>query len=353
MYDKLKAIYKRDASQRTRQLLQEFYVLKYNKTRDIGSNISALQNIVFELNGLQSEMMTDIMIIAKILSILPEEYKHFSTVWDTSHSGEKTMENLIARLIREEEQLKNNNQEESIAFDVGFNKSKIKDIICKNCGGRGHFARECKNPKQNECYSICKRNNHKEKECYFKNKNKIQEPKLRSFKPCTHCKKTNHKEDDCYFKNKDSERMSFCTFENMEEDLVKKIRNKTLRKKRSWNKGKISQEVNEKEDMVVVVDSACTGHLCNEVDKLTNVRHYDSIVKVAKQGGSMKIVATGNFVGDNCVLKDVMYVPELRRNLMSVNAITEKDCTVVFTKHSVQIYRGEIPVLKYKEQECC
>ncbi|XP_049835016.1 uncharacterized protein LOC126278782 [Schistocerca gregaria] len=36
------------------------------------------------------------------------------------------------------------------------------------------------------------------------------------------------------------------------------------------NKGKISQEANEKEDMVMVADIACTGHLCNEVSKLTN-----------------------------------------------------------------------------------
>ncbi|XP_047112097.1 trypsin-2-like [Schistocerca piceifrons] len=92
---------------------------------------------------------------------------------------------------------------------------------------------------------------------------------------------TNHKEEDCYFKNKDSGRISFCTFEDIEEDLVTQENKKqdTVEEKKmedtthiayECNEGKISQKANEKEDMVMVVDSACAGHLCNEVDKLTN-----------------------------------------------------------------------------------
>lgn len=77
MYEKLKAIYNRDSGQRAQQLLQDFYGFRFDKSKNIASNISFIQNIAFKLNRLQEEKLTDKMLIPKILSVLPEELNHF------------------------------------------------------------------------------------------------------------------------------------------------------------------------------------------------------------------------------------------------------------------------------------
>jgi hypothetical protein len=50
----------------------------YDKTKDMTS-LSCVQNIAFKLNQLNQNINED-MIITKITTILPEEYKHFSTL---------------------------------------------------------------------------------------------------------------------------------------------------------------------------------------------------------------------------------------------------------------------------------
>jgi hypothetical protein len=52
MYDTLKQIYQRDTSQQKYLLLQDFYNIKYDKTKDMMTNLSCVQNIVFKLNQL-------------------------------------------------------------------------------------------------------------------------------------------------------------------------------------------------------------------------------------------------------------------------------------------------------------
>jgi hypothetical protein len=71
---------------------------------------------------------------------------------------------------------------------------------------------------------------------------------------------------------------------------------------------------------------------------LIDQKQYNSDIKTAGKGNTMKTVSTGKFEGEDCVLNNVMFVPDLNKNLMSVHAITENGGSVVFTKEEVKIY---------------
>jgi hypothetical protein len=92
MLDILNNIYQRGSSQQKCMLLQEFNY-KYDRNKDIMSNISHVQNLAHKLNQLDQAIDKNV-VITKILTILPEQYKYFSSACDSVSEDLKTIENL-------------------------------------------------------------------------------------------------------------------------------------------------------------------------------------------------------------------------------------------------------------------
>lgn len=61
------------------------------------------------------------MQILKILSILPQQYKHFRSAWDSTEKKQKTLISLTIRLLKEELNVKSFDNE-SVVF-------KIQDVL--------------------------------------------------------------------------------------------------------------------------------------------------------------------------------------------------------------------------------
>ena len=81
------------------------------------TNISNVQNIAFKLRQL-NQNVDENMIMTKITTILPEDYKHFSTAWDSTVTVDRTLDNLVARLMLEEVKCKYNLSFFSSAYSV-------------------------------------------------------------------------------------------------------------------------------------------------------------------------------------------------------------------------------------------
>ncbi|KAK9718150.1 hypothetical protein QE152_g23340 [Popillia japonica] len=71
------------------------------------------------------------MVMSKILSTLPEQYKYFLTAWESTPISDKTITNLTSRLVAEE--LRNKVRENDIA--VAFKSSEKQ---CYKCKSKGH-----------------------------------------------------------------------------------------------------------------------------------------------------------------------------------------------------------------------
>lgn len=300
MYGILKGIYQRDNVQQKCLLLQEFYNYQFSKEKDIRSNISHIQNLAFKLNQLE-QPVDDNMVITKIIAVLPDEYRHFSSAWDSTDTANRTLNNLLARLSLEEQKMEPS--QEKVSFKAMNNKSKNykKSVVCYGCNKPGHIKSECRMSSEKKCCTVCKKTNHETKDCYFRDKQSTSGKKT----PCDVCKKTNHETKDCYYKK--VAKVSFLT-----EQRTACVA----------DRGKVT----------FVVDSGSTGHMTNDKSLLKNVMDSKCDIKVAKKNQSMTSAGIGEMELEEFNLRNVAYVPDLSRNLLSVSAINECGGDVVFTK---------------------
>lgn len=103
------------------------------------------------------------------------------------------------------------------------------------------------------------------------------------------------------------------------------------------------------------IDSGATSHMCNRRDLFQKlcleergaitIANGTSIVSLGKGKVKLKIGKSGN--GFEAELNDVLYLPDLESNLVSVNKLTEKGFLVVFEKENCYLTRrgSEVRVL--------
>lgn len=318
MWTKLSNVYQRDNEQQKYTLMQEFFNCTMSKNEDVSTHVSKLQNITHRIKSLGIEI-TNQMLISKILVTLPDNFKSFVTAWESTSEDNKTVENLISRLLLEEMR---NREEEEKGNTVAFKSAELKCNICKEIG---HLAHTCKRKKgkssgrEKRCFN-CNKSGHFAKDC-----RKTSGTKEKNLF-CKICKKNNHAEKDCYFRDRESkynrnatEKVSFLT---------------QVSARTSW-----------------VVDSGTTSHMVNSKEHLCNARKINSRIGIAKTSETMTVKEIGSMFLEKCTLNEVMYVPDLTVNLLSVNAITENEGEIKFTKNNVVIKHKNKEVLRGDKQE--
>ncbi|XP_011687466.1 PREDICTED: uncharacterized protein LOC105449780 [Wasmannia auropunctata] len=100
MFEKLCAICERDSEQQKFVLLREFFSYKHDKTVDMSTNVSNLENLAVKLKFL-GHGIDELTLISQVLTMLPSNYGYFLSAWESSNKDEMTLVNLTARLIAE------------------------------------------------------------------------------------------------------------------------------------------------------------------------------------------------------------------------------------------------------------
>ncbi|UYV78056.1 hypothetical protein LAZ67_15003332 [Cordylochernes scorpioides] len=98
------------------------------------------------------------------------------------------------------------------------------------------------------------------------------------------------------------------------------------------------------------LDSACTSHMTNDRSHIKNENFEERTINVAKNERSIKSLAKGtvrmkhmiqNEEENNIKLEEVLFVPDLRTNLLSVPKIVQKGNEVTFNDKGAFIYSKE------------
>ena len=118
--------------------------------------------------------------------------------------------------------------------------------------------------------------------------------------------------------------------------------------------------INESE-AVWIVDSGATCHMCNDRKLFVNFNslaepRYITLgdghtVKAVGRGVVLLTISTDDVKTNKCKLQDVLYVPKLSFNLLSVVASTKAGMLVQFTEGGCEIFDGETSLLPLQQEK--
>ncbi|KAF7838906.1 Retrovirus-related Pol polyprotein from transposon TNT 1-94 [Senna tora] len=209
-------------------------------------------------------------------------------------------------------------------FLLSSSNTGIRGVVLKgpNYTDRSGKQNSGKNAEKKEKFApcgICQRENHLEKDCWYKGKGPIQ---------CRFCKKMGHIEKNCRKKQGQTNQQQANCVEDGEEP--------------SESLFMVSQGSCSYDGGIWLVDSGCTSHMCKEekmfcdLDKTVKIRVTLRNGEVMQsQGKGSVTVATRQ---GTRTIHNVLFVPGLSQNLLSVAQMISHGYTVMFKKKICFIY---------------
>ncbi|XP_021607686.1 uncharacterized protein LOC110611601 [Manihot esculenta] len=190
--------------------------------------------------------------------------------------------------------------------------------------------------------------------------NSREEVRKGKFPPCSICKRTNHLEKDCWHKGKPVLQCWYCKKHGHIEKFYKAKQNKEQQEKQqsTQHANSVENQQQEAEEHLFMashhsssflnssctwfIDSGCTVHMAKDADLFSSL---DSSIKTKVKlanGQLVQVEGKGTIsiyskLGTNFIF-DVLLVPGLNKNLLSVAQLLRKKYFIFFKDESCIIY---------------
>lgn len=287
IWKKLQATYK--AKGAVSQILTRKRLATIRKSKDVPmrQHIDVIMNLVGDLRISGAEV-SDFDIIVYILMSLPKEYESVKVALENQQSDNLTLEFVTKRLIDSEalifDSRNENKYSKPIADNSAFSSAR-KELYCSFCKRKGHSIKFCRK------------------------KNSV----------CHACGKTGHFKRECFENSKKQENFN----------------NKQASPAISFVAGVSAQDR-------FIIDSGATSHMSSHREWFASINPKTGTVKCASKSALLKIEGIGDICGKTVngvqiTLKDVLYVPELNGQLISVKNIEAAGLGVIFRNETVYI----------------
>ena len=244
----------------------------------------------------------DVMI--HILGTLPKAYDNTVDMAEKDlMAGSLTIESLRELLRIKFEKIKGSDE------DVALFTKQFKGS-CRVCGKVGHKAVDCFTLPQNKAKKeeFMKRVKDKKKGRGKGNPKGVQ---------CFKCKEYGHIRKDCPKGTNENESANKANEDDSDEEVALICRSTT------------NKALNKTKGSTWVADTGASGHMCNNIDELTDIKSVNKSIEV---GNGSKIACTkmGTWKGIyktkegkevQMKLRNVMYVPGLKSNLLSLTVV--------------------------------
>ncbi|GLU17722.1 hypothetical protein SLE2022_340780 [Rubroshorea leprosula] len=322
-WDKLKVEFQGDNKARQMEVLnlkREFALIRMKDTETVKEFSDRLTKVVNKIR-LQGEELSDKAVVEKVLVSLPEKFEHkISSLEDSKDLSQFSLTELVNALQAVEQRkalrLENNVEGAYLATDRG--KAAAKDDENKQFGDQRN----------------------REKKGY---QSGMYKNKKQSFPPCSHCKKKNHSENYCWFRP--GIQCRSCKLFGHIEKVCKLKGGKT----QQAQVAEITEQMEEKLFMASsveacclaglspstwLIDSGCTNHMTNDLAIFKSLdRNYSSRVRLGN--GDVVEVKGKGVVGVQTpagtkLIYDVLYVPDISQNLISVGQLLENKFALHF-----------------------
>lgn len=293
LYLTIESIYSNKTAFQITSLNMKLANFKFKTTGQISDGLSEIQAIVAKIKNL-GEQISDKMIEGVILSALPPSFRTFVTCWKTIGQEERTVPNLINRIMAE--------LEDNKVFNIREDKALVT------------------NSKFNQ----------------LKNKSKFKRPSSENNKKitCNYCKKPGHIVKDCrkLKAKKDSEETT-------------KPDDKNDRKSTNSGIALSAQEtaffVAFDESDMWIADSGASCHMTFRKEWFKTLTTLEEPREVRTAHGAIFGIGTGTIETNRGTLQNVLYVPDLLSNLYSIRAATKLGMVVEYDKNNVMFVSKE------------
>ena len=177
IWEILKTLHDQRANESVHNLTVKFFAAKMETCDTIASFLGKIELLKSQLVCMGETNITDKSLMAKVLGNLPDEFAYFHSSWDSTATADKTLNNLLIRLIREETRMKEMKEREASASPTSAfvaqakrgdgtsrpsltyeqRQARKKDLDkrkktaeCWKCGKVGHYHRDCTEPDKKE-----------------------------------------------------------------------------------------------------------------------------------------------------------------------------------------------------------
>lgn len=308
VWKRLEALYENKTSFEKEYLLGRLHTYKIGASSEVSTGISEMESIAAKLE-LLGEHVSEESLMSAILRALPKSFSMFITIWKGTTKSERTLDNLLARLMSEIE----DQAPESSALVAGHRFSKYQK-------GR--------RPDNN------RGNQSKEVTCYY-------------------CKKKGHLKKDCYkLKNQNNGNW------NNNNGRQNNQGNNRRRQNHQGNRNRGNRQEApaalmsiDKSVSIWVADSGASSHMTYNKKWLRNYEEFEEPIKVRMANhSSIDALGIGDIVTDQGIIYDVKYVPEASNNLFSESSCAMKG-VVTETNDEGKIFKLENRELFRANQE--
>lgn len=104
IWRKLASVYEQKSEISIDIVQQRFFQYKYEEGTAMSTFLSKTEELRNQLKQM-GEDISEKIVITKVLMSLPDAYKHFVSAWESAPDDKQTLENLVARLLIEEERI--------------------------------------------------------------------------------------------------------------------------------------------------------------------------------------------------------------------------------------------------------
>lgn len=271
------------------RLLSRLFRTRMVEGESMQCHLNKISEILSQLSAIRAEGIDEQVAVCAIMQSVSEEYDSLITAMEAWSDERLTLVNVKSMLIEEWER-KNEKSVVETAFSVTMggrppNRKKPK-YTCYYCNGEGHLKRNC----------ILYRHH-------------LEEQRV-----------NNNVKNDNNEVNKDND-------------------------KDSARVARMNQWYSD-----FCIDSGASSHLCNQLDLFEDFTDVDSRKVFLADGNSVEILGKGtinikvypkNSPSLDVTIHEVLYVPELEENLISVKKLNEKGLDVLFSGGDCYIVGGK------------
>ena len=290
--DKFASSYEKNSEIRVMTLYEEYFALKMKEDERIVDYLSKVHRIVDEIEQ-QEEELSERLKMVRIIGSLSSKFNNFRTVWYNTKDS-RTLDTLASALQLEEDNLNRiQTQDSAPSEQVAF--------IAKS---------------QNKSRSP------------YKSKPKVNVNDIKKKTRCHSCKEIGHWAKEC--PNKKS--------------LSGYKKNDKGKNESAWCG--VVDAANKVDNDIWFADSGASSHMTNRCDWFHELHVYKGkkIVEIADNNrleihgiGTILIESRVNNQWEPVRLENVLYVPDLSKNLLSTAALTDKDLNVIINKNGIKV----------------